>query len=105
MRADSAVEPTKSENITLTWRRSALSSGLGLGAWLGWLSARNVLSTNSTTIRMIFLLRRLAHARAIRAARTMYETDAMSLRRIAANRFAIVTLRQRPPWQPLYKAQ
>ena len=25
MRADSAVEPTKSENITVTWRRSALS--------------------------------------------------------------------------------
>jgi hypothetical protein len=23
MRADSAVEPTKSENITVTWRRSA----------------------------------------------------------------------------------
>ena len=29
MRADSAVEPTKSENITVTWRRSALSWGLG----------------------------------------------------------------------------
>ena len=27
MRADSAVEPTKSENITVTWRRSARSSG------------------------------------------------------------------------------
>ena len=26
MRADSAVEPTKSENITVTWRRSAVSS-------------------------------------------------------------------------------
>ena len=25
MRADSAVEPTKSENITVTWRRSAVS--------------------------------------------------------------------------------
>jgi hypothetical protein len=31
MRADSAVEPTKSENITVTWRRSARSSGCGLG--------------------------------------------------------------------------
>ncbi len=31
MRADSAVEPTKSENITVTWRRSARSSGRGLG--------------------------------------------------------------------------
>ena len=30
MRADSAVEPTKSENITVTWRRSAVP----LGAWL-----------------------------------------------------------------------
>ena len=27
MRADSAVEPTKSENITVTWRRSAVSCG------------------------------------------------------------------------------
>ena len=27
MRADSAVEPTKSENITVTWRRSAVSRG------------------------------------------------------------------------------
>ena len=32
MRADSAVEPTKSENITVTWRRSARSSGGALGA-------------------------------------------------------------------------
>ena len=29
MRADSAVEPTKSENITVTWRRSAVSWGFG----------------------------------------------------------------------------
>ena len=27
MRAESAVEPTKSENITVTWRRSAASCG------------------------------------------------------------------------------
>ena len=32
MRADRAVEPTKSENITVTWRRSARSSGEVLGA-------------------------------------------------------------------------
>ena len=31
MRAESAVEPTKSENITVTWRRSARSSGEVLG--------------------------------------------------------------------------
>src|SRR6516225_4621762 len=31
MRADSAFEPTKSENITVTWRRSARSSGDALG--------------------------------------------------------------------------
>ena len=31
MRADSAVEPTKSENITVTWRRSAVSFGAGSG--------------------------------------------------------------------------
>ena len=31
-RAESAVEPTKSENITVTWRRSARSSGTALGA-------------------------------------------------------------------------
>ena len=32
MRPDRAVEPTKSENITVTWRRSARSSGGALGA-------------------------------------------------------------------------
>ena len=32
MRAESAVEPTRSENITVTWRRSARSSGWALGA-------------------------------------------------------------------------
>jgi hypothetical protein len=32
MRAESAVEPTRSENITVTWRRSARSSGATLGA-------------------------------------------------------------------------
>jgi len=32
MRAESAVEPTKSENITVTCRRSARSSGAALGA-------------------------------------------------------------------------
>ena len=32
MRAESAVEPTRSENITVTWRRSARSSGGALGA-------------------------------------------------------------------------
>ena len=32
MRAESAVEPTRSENITVTWRRSARSSGDALGA-------------------------------------------------------------------------
>src|SRR5215467_5586208 len=31
MRAESAVEPTRSENITVTWRRSARSSGAALG--------------------------------------------------------------------------
>ena len=31
MRADRAVEPTRSENITVTWRRSARSSGAALG--------------------------------------------------------------------------
>ena len=31
MRADRAVEPIKSENITVTWRRSARSSGRALG--------------------------------------------------------------------------
>ena len=41
MRADSAVEPTRSENITVTWRRSAVSWGFGsvVGAWsmpLAW---------------------------------------------------------------------
>ena len=29
MRAESAVEPTRSENITVSWRRSALSCGFG----------------------------------------------------------------------------
>ena len=35
MRADSAVEPTKSENITVTWRRSAASRALGSIAGCG----------------------------------------------------------------------
>ena len=30
MRAESAVEPTRSENITVTWRRSAVSLGEAL---------------------------------------------------------------------------
>ena len=43
MRADSAVEPTRSENITVTWRRSARSSGgrvegTGRGRYVGWRS-------------------------------------------------------------------
>ena len=33
MRADRAVEPTKSENITVTWRRSARSSGEASCYW------------------------------------------------------------------------
>ena len=36
MRAESAVEPTRSENITVTWRRSARSSGEALGAAGAW---------------------------------------------------------------------
>ena len=32
MRAERAVEPTRSENITVTWRRSARSAGEVLGA-------------------------------------------------------------------------
>ena len=32
MRAESAVEPTRSENITVTWRRSAVSCGAADGA-------------------------------------------------------------------------
>jgi hypothetical protein len=32
MRAERAVDPTRSENITVTWRRSARSSGCALGA-------------------------------------------------------------------------
>src|ERR1700730_8231269 len=31
IRAESAVEPTRSENITVTWRRAARSSGVALG--------------------------------------------------------------------------
>jgi hypothetical protein len=30
MRAESAVEPTRSENITVTWRRSASVRGAGV---------------------------------------------------------------------------
>ena len=33
MRAESAVEPTKSENITVTWRRSASARGAGVGSF------------------------------------------------------------------------
>jgi hypothetical protein len=40
MRADSAVDPTKSENITVTYRRSARSSGGALEA-LGVVATQN----------------------------------------------------------------
>ena len=32
MRADSAVEPTRSENITVTWRRSAVELSTDLAS-------------------------------------------------------------------------
>jgi hypothetical protein len=37
MRAESAVEPTRSQNITVTWRRSAVTSECGAiaGAAIG----------------------------------------------------------------------
>ena len=43
MRADSAVEPTRSENITVTWRRSARSSE-GRSADWAWLRRRTRLA-------------------------------------------------------------
>ena len=36
MRAESAVEPTRSENITVTWRRSAVSRGFNSAAVTGF---------------------------------------------------------------------
>ena len=36
MRAESAVEPTKSANITVTWRRSASCRGLNSGPGTSW---------------------------------------------------------------------
>ena len=39
MRVDSAVDPTRSENITVTWRRSAASWGFGLAPTVTWVQA------------------------------------------------------------------
>ena len=52
MRAESAVEPTRSDNITVTWRRSAVSWGFGSVAVAGSSGARAAPATtdpNSTT--------------------------------------------------------
>ena len=55
MLADSAVEPTKSENITVTWRRSAVSRGDGLGG----------AAAATVTTSALFWTSRLAIARSI----------------------------------------
>ena len=34
-RAESAVEPTRSQNMTVSWRRSAVSSGRGTAGAVG----------------------------------------------------------------------
>ena len=51
MRADRAVEPTKSENITVTWRRSARSSGEALGRGRDDASAEGALALVGTESR------------------------------------------------------
>ena len=52
MRAESAVEPTKSENITVTWRRSAVSWGFGsvVGVAAGVAGAVPVISVIAASI-------------------------------------------------------
>ena len=55
MRAERAVEPTKSENITVTWRRSARSSGRALGAL-------DVLAASTEGVLPLSSLRRAAMA-------------------------------------------
>ena len=55
MRAERAVEPTKSENITVTWRRSARSSGEALGAL-------DVVVTSTEGVLPLALVRRAAIA-------------------------------------------
>ena len=55
MRADSAVEPTKSENITVTWRRSARSSG-------GTLAGLAVVATSAEGASPLASVRRAAIA-------------------------------------------
>ena len=59
MRAESAVEPTRSENITVTWRRSARSSGGALGATgrgrcvNGWRLAARIATQSSDGIEQL----------------------------------------------------
>ena len=59
MRAESAVEPTRSENITVTWRRSARSSemrgwGTGRGRCVnGWRLAARVGAQSSDSIEQL----------------------------------------------------
>ena len=51
MRAESAVEPTRSENITVTWRRSAVSCGLRLGSRSGGLRCAGLAPASSLIAR------------------------------------------------------
>ena len=51
MRTESAVEPTKSENITVTWRRSARSSGV-LGSATIDDNTNSAATTNGQSLRM-----------------------------------------------------
>jgi hypothetical protein len=63
MRAESAVEPTRSENITVTWRRSAVSWAFGVNAGCG--NARTALES-SWIERCIFSLSSSAMPRSLR---------------------------------------
>ena len=54
MRADRAVEPTRSENITVTWRRSAASCGRASAASVGRFGATVSVDLRPAMARRIF---------------------------------------------------
>ena len=49
-RAESAVEPTRSQNITVSWRRSAVSSGRGAAGAAAATADAGALSLNGFEI-------------------------------------------------------
>ena len=88
MRADSAVEPTKSENITVTWRRSARSSGGELGGL--------VVAASAEALPLASVRRAAIASRSLRRCPTTRRRFLQVLRRQARkDRFVYLVLAER----------